>query len=81
MLDLRDFGGVYLISYWNAGDYRRHEEQNCPACFYSTPQQGVCKHESNTECLISTLLTSLSYWRSSEMGLIRYIVVIFAFCE
>lgn len=28
MLDLRDFGGVYLISYWNTGDYKRHEEQN-----------------------------------------------------
>lgn len=75
------FVGLGLIRYYNTGGYKRHEEQDCTACLHSTPQQGICKHESNTACLISTLATSLSYWRPLEIGLIRYIVVIFTFCE
>lgn len=52
-----------------------------PSCFCSTPQQGICKHQSNTACLISTLVTRLSYWRPLEIGLITYIVVVFTFYE
>lgn len=82
------FVGVDLIRHYNTGGYKRSklasnllEEQDCPACLWSTPQQGTCKHESNTACLISTLVTPLSYWRPLEIGLIRYIVIIFTFYE
>lgn len=61
--------------------YKVLEEQDCSSCLCSTPQQGVCKHESNTACLISTLVASLSYQKPLETGLIRHIVVIFTFYE
>lgn len=75
------FVGVDLLRYCQTGGYKRHEEQDCPAFLCNTPHQGICKHESNTACLISTLVTSLSYWRPLEIGLITHIVVIFTFCE
>lgn len=75
------FVGVILIRYHNTGGYKWLEEQNCPACLCSIPQQGICKQESKPACLISTLVTSLSYWRPLEIGLIRDIVIIFTFYE
>lgn len=79
MLDQGDFctsGSDKMLQH-----LRLQETWDCPSCFCSTPQQGICKHQSNTACLISTLVTWLSYWRPLEIGLISYIVVIFTFYE